>query len=196
VGERRHADRAILLRRTQAFRETDERPGQAARDVVHTEAFDAVREIDGPLHQDCSSATARRGRLVTMSRFRRWSRPSTGCFPKPWPARSDEADSARPTRQKTRRAGNVDHHLMAVVGQAGNFDLAFDDQEDVGGRLVLVVDHLAFLVLHNAGAGQMREGIFECFPGCKYRGVVAILSPPTTSTSISCPAAGLARRFR
>src|ERR1035441_2318337 len=52
VGERRHADRAILLHRAQAFRETDERAGQAACDLVHTEALDAVREIDGALHQD------------------------------------------------------------------------------------------------------------------------------------------------
>src|ERR1035441_8368936 len=65
---------------------------------------------------------------------------------------------------------DVDHHLVAVVGQAGDFDFAFDDQEDVGGRLVLIVDHLAFLVLHNAGAGKMGERIFERFLRCKYRG--------------------------
>jgi hypothetical protein len=65
---------------------------------------------------------------------------------------------------------DIDDHLVAVVGQAGDFDSALDDQEDVAGRLVLIVDHLAFLVLHNAGAGQIREGIFECFLRCKYRG--------------------------
>src|ERR1039458_9732899 len=65
---------------------------------------------------------------------------------------------------------DVDHHLVAVVGQAGDFDFAFDDQKDVGGWLVLIVDHLAFLVLHNGGARQMRERIFECFLRCKYRG--------------------------
>src|SRR5664279_5186990 len=52
VRERRHPHRTIVLRRAQPIRKTDERAGQTARDIIHTEAFDTVREIDGALHQD------------------------------------------------------------------------------------------------------------------------------------------------
>ena len=50
---------------------------------------------------------------------------------------------------------NVHDHLMAVIGEPGNLDFAVDHQINAGGGLVLVVDHLAFPVLHDAGAGQM-----------------------------------------
>ena len=81
--------------------------------------------------------------------------------------------------------------------QAGDFDFAFDDQEDVSGRLVLIVDHLAFLVLHNAGARQMRERIFECFLRCKYRGAAGChFVSCNYAFSTFCPIGALARRSR
>jgi hypothetical protein len=63
---------------------------------------------------------------------------------------------------------NVDKHLVVVVGYTGNFNSALDDQVDAGGRLVLTIDHLAFLEIHNVGAGQMQEGVFKCFLRCKH----------------------------
>src|ERR1035441_793373 len=52
VREWRHPHRAIILRRAEPVGEADQRAGQTARDVIHTETFDAVSEIDGALHQD------------------------------------------------------------------------------------------------------------------------------------------------
>src|ERR1017187_8584826 len=171
VGERRHADRAILLHRTQAFREADERAGQAACDVVHTETLDAVREIDGPLHEDLQQRHSQAGTLGDdVLDFGAGPGHQAGVL---------QSRGLLAAMRQIQQGGlakelvgliDVDHHLVAVVGQAGDFDFAFDDQEDVGGRLVLIVNHLAFLVLHNAGAGQMRERIFECFLRRKYRG--------------------------
>src|ERR1017187_7431795 len=171
VGERRHADRAILLHRAQAFRETDERAGQTARDVIHTETFDAVREIDGALHQELQQRQGQAGTLHDDV-FDLGGGPGhqLGLF---------ESRGLLAAMRQIQQCGlakklvllvDVDNHLVAVIGQAGDFDLTGDNEVDVGGRLVLIVDHLAFLILHNAGAGQMREGIFECFLRCKYGG--------------------------
>src|ERR1017187_6964333 len=171
VGERRHADRAILLHRAQAFRETDERAGQTARDVIHTEAFDAEREIDGALHQELQQRQGQAGTLHDDV-FDLGGGPGhqLGLF---------ESRGLLAAMRQIQQCGlakklvllvDVDNHLVAVIGQAGDFDLTGDNEVDVGGRLVLIVDHLAFLILHNAGAGQMREGIFECFLRCKYGG--------------------------
>src|ERR1017187_7081968 len=171
VGERRHADRAILLHRAQAFRETDERAGQAACDVVHTEALDAVREIDGALHQDLQQRHSQAGTLRDdVLDLGGGPRHHLGVF---------HGRGLLATTRQIQQCGlakklvglvHVDNHLVAVVGHTRDFDFALDDQVDVGGRLVLIVDHLAFLVLHDAGAGQMREGVFECFLRCKYGG--------------------------
>src|SRR5450756_1530122 len=171
VGERRHADRAILVHRAQAFRETDQRAGQAARDVVHTEAFDAVREIDGALHQDLQQRHGQAGTLHDDV-FDLGGGPGhqLGVFQSRGLLAAMRQIQQCGLAKKLVGLVDIDNHLVAVVGQAGDFDSALDDQEDAGARLVLIVDHLAFLVLRNAGAGQMREGIFECFLRCKYRG--------------------------
>ena len=104
----------------------------------------------------CSSATARRGRFMTMSSISAVVQVISLVF--------SSAVACSRTMRQIQECGfaeefvglvDVDHHLMAVVGQAGNLDLALDHQIDVGGRLVLVVDHLAFPVLHDAGARQM-----------------------------------------
>src|ERR1035437_10225918 len=171
VGERRHADRAILLHRAQAFRETDERAGQAACDVVHTEALDAVRQIDGALHQDLQQRHSQAGTLRDdVLDLGGGPGHHLGVF---------QGRGLLATTRQIQQCGlakklvglvDVDNHLVAVVGHTRDFDFALDDQVDVGGRLVLIIDHLAFLVLHDAGAGQMREGVFECFLSCKYGG--------------------------
>src|ERR1017187_8077111 len=168
VGKRRHADRAILLHRAQAFRETDQRAGQAACDVVHTEALDAVREIDGALHQDLQQRHSQAGTLrEDVLDLGGGPRHQLGVFQSRGLLAAVRQIQQCGLAKKLVGLVHVDNHMVAVVGHTRDFDFALDDQVDVGGRLVLIVDHLAFLVLHDAGAGQMREGIFECFLRCK-----------------------------
>jgi hypothetical protein len=54
--------------------------------------------------------------------------------------------------EKLIRLVNVDNDLVAVIGKPRYFHFAVNNQVDAGGRLVLVVDHLAFAILHDAGA--------------------------------------------
>jgi hypothetical protein len=51
---------------------------------------------------------------------------------------------------------NVHYHLVAIVRQARYFHFAVNHEINCGGRLILVIDHLSFSILHNAGARQMR----------------------------------------
>ena len=49
----------------------------------------------------------------------------------------------------------VHNDLVAVVREAGDFDLAFDDKVDGVGGLVLIVNNVALFVLHDGGAGEV-----------------------------------------
>src|ERR1017187_7385452 len=60
------------------------------------------------------------------------------------------------------------YHLMAVVGHAGDFDLALDHQVKAGGGLILTVNTLALLVLQDAGTRQMGQGIFQHSLWCNH----------------------------
>src|ERR1039458_8302133 len=162
VREWRHPHRAILLRRAEPVGETDQRAGQTARDVIHTETFDAVSEIDGALRSELDQ---RHGQPRTLQDevLDLGGGPGhhLGVFQSRGLLAAMRQIQERGLAKKLVGLVDVDNHLVAVVGHAGDFDFTGDNQVDVGGRLVLIVDHQAFLVLHDARAGQMCEGIFE-----------------------------------
>src|SRR5947207_13755461 len=52
MRKRRHVYRAVFVDGAEPLRKTNQRPRQAAGDIIHAEAFNAMREIDGALYQD------------------------------------------------------------------------------------------------------------------------------------------------
>ena len=107
----------------------------------------------------CSSATARRGRFMTISSISGVlqaislvSSSAVGLF-----GTVRQAEERRFAEEFVRLV-DVHHHLVAVVRQADHFHLAVDHQIQAGGGLILVVNGLALAVLHNGRARQMRQG--------------------------------------